>query len=123
MSDTKLLPCPFCGSSARVSKYKHCPDIVQCEGCGVYTEPHLWNRRAGPVIHAASEQALAEAHAEIARLRAQYEETREQLKEALVGVTYGRMCEKELRALRDRINARRNPLLAIVDWHGQGQEI
>ena len=50
----------------------------------------------------ASEQALAEARAEIVRLTAECERVKDELKEALVGVCYGRMCEKELFALRAR---------------------
>ena len=54
-----------------------------------------------------SEAALAEAHAEIARLTAECDEVKEKLKEALVGVSYGRMCDKELRALRTTMTVRR----------------
>jgi len=68
--------------------------------CGVCAKPDLWDRRAAPIFQAASEQALAEAHAEIARLTAECERVKVELKEALVGVSYGRRCEKELLALR-----------------------
>ena len=69
---------------------------------GVCTKPDLWDRRVAPIFQSASEWALAEAHTEIARLTAECERLKEELKEALVGVTYGRMCEKELFALRAR---------------------
>ena len=61
--------------------------------------------RAVEISQSVSEQALAEAYAEIARLAAECERVKEELKEALVGVTYGRMCEKELIALRARKRA------------------
>lgn len=79
--------------------------VAECKDCGVCTEPDPWNRRAGPISQSASEQALAEAHAEIARLTAECEQVKAELKEALVGVSYGRMCEKELFALRARRKA------------------
>jgi hypothetical protein len=105
INEVELLPCPFCAGAPTVSKYTYCPDIVECRVCGVCTEPHVWNRRAAMVSQVAIARALAEAHVEIARLSAECEELKEQLKEALVGVTYGRMCEKELRALRSRMKA------------------
>src|SRR5262245_5527621 len=57
---------------------------------------------AARLSHSSSEQALAEARAEIARMTAECDQVKEELKEALVGVSYGRMCEKELFALRAR---------------------
>ena len=78
---------------------------MECKNSGVCAEHDLWNRHAVPVFQSASEQALVEAHAEIARLTAECERVKEELKEALVGVCYGRMCEKELFALRARRKA------------------
>ena len=57
---------------------------------------------AAPLSQPASEQALAEARAEIVRLTAECERVKDELKEALVGVCYGHMCEQELFALRAR---------------------
>ena len=58
-----------------------------------------------PVSQSALDHALAEAYSEIARLTAECDRVKEELKEALVGVTYGRMCERELVALRARKRA------------------
>src|SRR5262245_62071738 len=78
-------------------------------GYGVYTEPGLWNRYTNSISQSASEQALAEAHAEIARLTAETQRVKEELKEAPVGLSYGRMCEKELFALRSWTKRSRLP--------------
>ena len=61
--------------------------IVECKNCGVCAEHGLWNHHAVPIFQSASEQEIEEAHAEVARLTAECERVKEELKEALVGVS------------------------------------
>ena len=71
MNEDGLLACPFCGSAEVSHSVGSKGDgsewpYVECESCASATEPDVWNRR--------SDASLADAQAEIARLRGALEE-------------------------------------------------